>query len=419
MRLPSAVRAEVRSGGTHRRFRATEPAMPLDLTQTLSDLVALPSLNPMGRTVLTDDFLETRVTDYLQAFFARLGVPWERTVVEPSRDNIVARFEGDPTLPLLMYEAHQDTVPVDGMTIPPFVPTVRDGKLYGRGSCDIKGGMTAMLGALVRLHEDGPAGRPTVVMACTVNEENGFSGAKALVELWESGRSQVLPRKPDAAIVAEPTLLDVVVAHKGALRWRCRTTGVAAHSSQPDRGQNALYRMARVLVALERYQAEVAPTLPSHPLCGGVTLSVGTIHGGISVNTVPDDCSIEIDRRLIPDEDGHDAYREVRDYLTACPELDFPVIHDEPWMWGITLSDRRNRPLAERLAAVARGVCGKSEPIGVPYGTDAACIGRGGVPAVVFGPGSIAQAHTADEWLCLEQLQLASEILYRFAREFR
>lgn len=394
----------------------------MDLVATLSDLIAIPSVNPMGRQVVGDTFLEARVTNYLEALFTRMGLPWERTTVEPGRDNIVARFDGEPgsgaAERILMLEAHQDTVPVDGMTIPPFTPEVRDGRIYGRGSCDIKGGMAAMLGALSRIVEERPADRPTIVMACTVNEENGFSGARALVESWEKGTSKLLPRRPDAVVVAEPTLLDVVVAHKGALRWRLRTRGRASHSSQPDRGVNAVYRMAKVLLALERFQNDLAPTLPAHPLCGGVTLSVGSVHGGISVNTVPDECAIEIDRRLVPGEEGQDAFLELKRYLDRCPELDFDIEHETPWMWGVTLSDTINRPLGERLAAAARGVAGRSRLIGVPYGTDAAIINRGGAPAVVFGPGSIAQAHTCDEWLDLEQLRLASEILYRFASGF-
>src|SRR5262249_33706533 len=147
---------------------------------------------------------------------------------------------------LMLLEAHQDTVPVGGMTIEPFTPTVRDGRLYGRGACDIKGGMAAMLAACARLAKERPAAMPTVVMACTVNEEHGFTGATALVRQWaESGG--FIPRRPDAAVIAEPTQLQVVVAHKGVVRWRCHTRGRAAHSSQPQMGDNAIFRMARVL----------------------------------------------------------------------------------------------------------------------------------------------------------------------------
>ncbi|HEY4313539.1 MAG TPA: M20 family metallopeptidase [Pirellulales bacterium] len=393
--------------------------MPLDLVDTLSQLVATPSVNPMGRPVSGPEFFEYRMTDWLQAFFNRLSLPWVRQTVEPKRDNIVARFDGDRAPgdggKVILLEAHQDTVPVDGMTIPPWQPTVRDGRIYGRGSCDIKGGMTAMLGALVRLVEEKPGSRPTVIMACTVNEEHGYSGAQALTRLWTSaGQDSIIPRTPDAAIIAEPTNLDVVVAHKGAVRWRCHTHGRAAHSSQPQLGDNAIYKMARVLTALENYARDVPASAAAHPLCGRPSLSVGVISGGLSVNTVPARATIEIDRRIIPGEDGETAYRQVVDYVTHRTELGASLEHERPYLEGRSLSDGPNKVLAGQLIEAARRVRGQAAEIGVPFGTDAATIAGAGVPSVVFGPGSIAQAHTADEWLSLDELTAASEALYQF-----
>lgn len=395
--------------------------MTTDLVQILSDLVAIPSVNPMGRPLKGPEYLEHRMTEYLERWFRELGLEWERQTVEPQRDNIVARLDGE-TSPekggaVIMFEAHQDTVPVDGMTIEPFKPTLRDGRLYGRGSCDIKGGMSAMLAAVARLAKERPAGMPTIMMACTVNEEHGYSGAVRLTEMWGPGSKSIFPRRPDLGIIAEPTSLNVVVAHKGALRWKLRTQGRAAHSSQPHMGENAVYRMARVLLALESYARDVLPQLGEHPLCGRATLSVGTIAGGLSVNTVPDECSIEIDRRLLPGEDGRAAWKHVTEWLGERLGKDYPLTHDTPWMWGATLTDEHNGELAARLASLGCQLlgAGKSRTIGVPFGTDASKISESGVPSVVFGPGSIDQAHTCDEWLSLDELRRASEILYRFA----
>lgn len=394
------------------------PAMAIDLVQTLSDLVAIPSVNPMGRPLDGPEFYEERVTDYLQGLFERLGLRWQRQLVQPRRENIVARLEGarspESGGPLIMLEAHQDTVPVDGMTIDPWKPQVRDGRLYGRGACDIKGGMTAMLGALARLADTRPPNMPTVIMACTVNEEHGYSGASELPKLWAEGSQSLIPRKPDAAVVAEPTDLDVVVAHKGAVRWKCRTHGVAAHSSQPQRGKNAVYAMASVLEALERYADELPKLVPEHPLCGRATLSVGTIQGGLSVNTVPDVCTIEIDRRLLPGEEGRAAYEHVLAYLRQAIKRPVDIEHEHPYLLGTTLSDRDNGDVAERLAATLRRVLGRGKKIGVSFGTNASRTSAAGVPTVVFGPGSIDQAHTADEWLSIEELEKASNVLYEF-----
>jgi acetylornithine deacetylase len=401
--------------------------MPLDLVATLSDLVALPSVNPMGRGVAGPEFFEHRVTDYLEQLLRRFQIPTFRQPIAPLRENLLARIDGDisPEIggELLLFEAHQDTVGVEGMTIEPWTPTIRDGRLYGRGSCDVKGGLTAMLGAIVRLAEEranplaGNSGpRPTVVLACTVNEEHGFSGAKGLCQLWSKAPSEFFPRAPDAAVVAEPTELKIVVAHKGMVRWRCHTHGRAAHSSNPGLGDNAIYRMARAVEILERYGREILPRQGEHPLCGRPTLSVGTIVGGSGVNTVPDRCTIEIDHRLLPGDDPQTAWRRTIDYVSSQLGDAAAVQHIEqepPLMNSGGLSDAANGPLADRLASVIQEITGRADRIGVPFGTDAAVISAAGVPTVVFGPGSIDQAHTADEWIALDQLPQASDILYR------
>ncbi|MEK6238640.1 MAG: M20 family metallopeptidase [Planctomycetales bacterium] len=395
--------------------------MALDPVDTLSQLVAIPSVNPMGRGLTGPEFLETRVTQRLEEMFDALGVPWTRQSVEPDRDNIIARLDGavspEQGGQVILWEAHQDTVPVDGMTIDPWDPIVRDGKLQGRGSCDVKGGMTAMLAAFSRLVEERPPGMPTLLIACTINEEYGYSGARRLTEMWAGENDSFFPRAPDAVIVAEPTNLNVVVAHKGTLRWKCRVRGRAAHSSQPHLGDNAIYKMARVLIALEAYHREIVPTISKHPLCGSPSLSVGTISGGLSVNTVPDECVIDIDRRLLPGEHGEAVFRQVQEFVAGYQDVPQEIEHDEPWMWGDSLSADHNETVAGRLRDASVETGGRCELVGVPYGTNASQFARAGIPSVVFGPGSIDQAHTADEWLSLDELHRAVEILHRFGSQ--
>ncbi len=390
--------------------------MPLDVVQLLCELVRTPSVNPMGREFSGDEYLEAAMTARLETVFQELQLPYFVQEVEPRRCNIVARLEGDPDAGVTVFEAHQDTVPVEGMTIRPWEPEIRDGRVFGRGSCDIKGGMACMLTALSRLAEERPAGMPTIVMACTVNEEYGYAGATAMAGSWAAGTAPAMPVLPNGVIVAEPTLLDVVVAHKGVSRWRCHTRGKAAHSSMPHLGDNAFYRMARVLTAIERYATEEAPQLGQHALVGGPTISVGLIQGGISVNTVPDQCTIEIDRRVIPGEDALEAYQRVVDYVAAATGNDPHVSHDAPYIASNGLDMGRNEGLATRLGEVARAHGGGGQRIGVPYGTDAPAFDAVGAPTVVFGPGSIDQAHTCDEWIDVDQLQRAVDIYYEFGK---
>jgi acetylornithine deacetylase len=384
----------------------------LDPVETLEQLVAIPSVNPMGGAVEGPNLGEARLTAHLEEQFRRLGLPVERHSVAPGRENILARLDGDASI--LLLDAHQDTVPTEGMTIEPFRPERRQGRLYGRGACDTKGGMAAMLTALSRLAEQPPGDRPTIVAVCTVNEEFGLSGSAALTELWAGGRSKLLPRRPDAALVLEPTGLDVVVAHKGVTRWRCHTRGRAAHSSTPEAGDNAIYKMARAVAALEHYATHVLSRAAPHPLCGRPTLSVGTIHGGTAANVVPERCTVEIDLRVPVGQQPEAARREVIDHLQRNAGLDFPLEHEPATMQGHPLSDHDNGALAARLSAAVEHVAGACRLVGAAYATDGGHFSAAGVPSVVFGPGNIAQAHTADEWIDLDQLRQAADVLYRF-----
>ena len=386
----------------------------MDPLEILKTLVSIPSVNPMGRDLSGPEYFETRVSDWLCEFFADRKIAFERIEVVEGRSNVIARVDAGSDRPTIILDAHQDTVPIDGMTIDPFDPVVRDGKIYGRGACDVKGGMAAMLFTVARLAEERPPGAANVIISCTCDEESNVQGITDLVRLWtdEDRHSPLIPTRPDLALVAEPTLLDIVVAHRGATRWKIRTSGRACHSSQPEQGVNAIYRMARVVSALEDYAAGLADRVTPHPLCGNATLSVGLVNGGVSVNTVPDECLIEVDRRVIPGEDGAGVMQDVREHLEQ--NVDVPFEFLPPWLVGIPLPDEGNQEWAEQLQAHISEIAGPHELVGVPYGTHASRFAASGVPGIVCGPGSIDQAHTKDEWLDVAELQQAAEIYYRF-----
>ena len=383
----------------------------LDILKTL---ISIPSVNPMGRDLTGPEFLETRLSDWLCDFFSGREIPFERIEVVPGRSNVIARVQADETRPTIVLDAHQDTVPVDGMTIDPFHPVIADGKISGRGACDVKGGMAAMLHAFARLADERPPDAANVVMSCTCDEEANVQGITDLVKLWtdEDRHSDLVPERPDLALVAEPTLLDIVVAHRGATRWKVKTTGRACHSSQPEQGTNAIYRMARVVSALEDYASGLKDRVTPHHLCGPATLSVGLIEGGVSVNTVPDECVVEVDRRVIPGEDGAGVIDDVRAHLDAHAGVPYEFL--PPWLVGVPLPDEGNQEFAEQLLTHINEIAGPRQLVGVPYGTHASRFANSGVPGIVCGPGSIDQAHTRDEWLEISELEHAAEIYFRF-----
>ncbi|MFM7148272.1 MAG: M20 family metallopeptidase [Gemmataceae bacterium] len=378
-----------------------------ETTRLLRDLVSLPSINPMGRPLTGPEIFEHRVTDYLEAHFQALGVRFERQSIAPLRDNILAYFEPDHATSTFVFEVHQDTVPTDQMTIDPFGATIENGRLHGRGACDVKGGMASMIHAFSRLVREKPARAARVVLACTVDEESTFLGVQRLVRDDLRGGCQ----GPIAAIVAEPTNLDIVNAHKGAVRWHLRTSGLSCHSSRPEQGINAIYHMGMLLGHVEKY-AELLRTAKAHPLLGPATLSVGRIEGGTSVNTVPDRCQVEIDRRTIPGENIDEVPGDLETYLRKHAPAHINFSLSNPWLSCPALGPDESGHLVKQLGEAINGVRSSHQVMAVPYGTDASTLAGAGIPSVVFGPGSISQAHTADEWIDLDEVAMAAEILF-------
>jgi len=371
--------------------------------QLLAELVQRPSQNPMGLPLTGPGFGEAAVTDFLEELFRRWQLRFFRQPVEPGRQNIVAFLPGRQGAPVFLWEAHQDTVPAGAM-VDAFRPRIEDGRLYGRGACDVKGALAAMLTALHRLTAEPIERRCGIVLACVVDEEYHFRGIRELVQLSLG---------VDGAIVAEPTRLHIITAHKGIVRWRIHTQGRSCHSSQPELGSNAIYRMAQVVQAVERY-AEWLRGWRRDPLLGPATLNVGRIEGGISANIVPERCTIDLDRRVLPSEELHRVPAELAQFLSRAIGQD-GWWQEEPWMVLPPLSADGKDSLVARLSMAVSQVLGQASVGTVPYGTDASTLQAAGIPCVVFGPGDIAQAHTASEWVALSEVEQAAEILYRFA----
>jgi acetylornithine deacetylase/succinyl-diaminopimelate desuccinylase family protein len=370
--------------------------------QTLADLVSINSVNP----AYAGGPGEAGVADYVEAFFRARGVETERQEVFPGRDNVIARAPGRDPGKWIVLEAHMDTVSVEGMTIPPFDPVIREGLLHGRGACDTKAGLAAMMHAAAEIAGLPADERPLcgVLLAAVVDEEHAYRG---VVRLCDGLRAE-------AAVVAEPTELRAVICSKGVLRWKIRVLGRAAHSSKPHLGENAILGMARVIAALEEFERELGGR--SHPLAGVATCNVGVIRGGVQVNFVPDQCEIELDRRLLP---GETAAAALAEYGKLLARLDgIRVEMDEPMLVDEALDTPADSPVA-RAAAVALEQMGLDGALlGVPYGSDASKLSRAGVPSIVFGAGSIDRAHAAVEYVEVGQVKSALDFYRNFVLNF-
>jgi succinyl-diaminopimelate desuccinylase len=370
-----------------------------DLLSYARALIGAPSENPGG----TEDAAASVAADIL----ASLGATPEIIRGDEGRPSVVARF-GDRDRPSLAWNGHLDTVPAgsaDTWTSPPFAGEIHDGKLIGRGACDMKGAIAAAFASAAAIARVGvPLGGSLWFHLAADEELAGIHGTKVL---WERGMLD-----QDAAIVGEPTELQLGVAERGGAWITATAHGTAAHGSQPHRGVNAITSMARLLPRLE----EALPDL-THPLIGGPTVNAALIEGGSAPNVVPDRCVVDIDRRLLPGEDDPEAvlapFRRLIDEIRADhPEVRIDVTIRE-WTDAAEASpDERIVRLAGAALAEAGG--GPAAAAGFSGITEARYyLNHAKIPTVILGPGSITVAHTADEWITVDELATAARAYAR------
>jgi acetylornithine deacetylase/succinyl-diaminopimelate desuccinylase-like protein len=363
----------------------------------LAELIALPSVNPAFLPPRHPHTGEKRVADFLMSIAARAGLEVEFQKVLPNRSNLIARLlPKNKIRQTILLAPHLDTVGADGTC---FIPQRKNGRLHGRGACDTKGSIAAMLSALCELANSKSRPLETeIVFAGLIDEEHAQAGSRALVA---SGF------KADLAIVGEPTKLQVVTAHKGSLWLELETRGKAAHGATPHLGQNAIHEMARIVDVLETdYAAQLRRR--KHPLLGAGTVNVGKISGGTQPNIVPDRCAISIDRRTLPGETEAGVRREISALLKS--KRLSAKISNAKLAPALALETNPKLPLVREFFSSVE----QARPVGVDYFCDAAILAAGGIPSVVFGPGDIAQAHTADEWISLAELECGKNLLLRF-----
>ncbi len=365
----------------------------------LRELIALPSVNPAYAGAEDTITGEGRVAEFLSTVAASAGLDVSFEEVLPGRPNVFAQLTPSGKVKSRVWLVpHMDTV---NGSEEQFVPRTKDGRLFGRGACDTKGSVAAMLTSICSLARPGKRPQHTEISFLgVVDEEHAQSGSRWVAK---SGL------KADLAITGEPTCLKVVTAHKGSSWLRLETRGKSAHGATPQLGKNAIHLMARVVELIETEYREQLTRKP-HSLLGPATVSVGVISGGTQPNVVPDRCAVEIDRRTLPGETEAGIRKDLRLFLRArgfaarCSSSKLaPCLPLE------------TDPEAPLVAQFMRTL-GQRSPAGVHYFCDASVLAHAGIPSVVFGPGDIAQAHTGNEWIDLQELDRSVDMLSRFLR---
>jgi acetylornithine deacetylase len=324
----------------------------------------------------------------------------------PGRPNVVATL-GPTDAPALMLNGHLDVVGVEGMVHEPFSADLRSDRLYGRGSADMKGGVAAMCAAAVASASSDSERQ--ILITAVVDEEYESLGMRALLAAGI---------RAEQAIITEPTTLAICPAHRGFAWFDVELTGRAAHGSRYDVGIDAIMHAGLLLAELDRLEHTRAEG-PTHPLLGRGSLHASTIEGGVGMSTYPERCKLAIERRTIPGESVQKATREIED-ACARVKLDRPEFEAR-----VTLSTAQlpsdvpvDAPIVKRLVGAIKreGIPVRIE--GLSAWTDAALLNEAGIPTVCFGPGDIALAHAAEEFVPVDDIEGATRVLARVVREW-
>lgn len=372
-----------------------------DAAALAAQLVEIESINP---DIVEGGSGELDVARFVAEWCERAGLDTELTELAPRRANVVAVARGSGGGRSLMLNAHMDTVGVAGMS-DPFVPRLEGGRLYGRGSCDMKGSLAACMLATAAAKQRGLRG--DVILTAVADEEFASIGTEAVAATLVA----------DAAIVTEPTQLQLAVAHRGFVHLEIEVEGRAAHGSRPDLGIDAIAKMGRVLVGIEELDRSLRAS-PTHPHLGSGSVHASLVEGGQEFSSYPARCALQAERRTIPGETAELAEQELRDIVARAGEgdPDFSArfrapISREPFA---VPEDAEIVRLVRRHAAAALGV--EPDVVGVPFWADSALLAAAGIPTVVFGPRGEG-LHSESEWVDVASVERCVEIYLAVAAE--
>ncbi len=375
---------------------------PTSVETLLQQMVRIDTVNT---TVSGNPLAEAKLTAYLESLAQSWGMKTRRLPVPGRGDNLLVTPAAapDPAAQGLVFMSHIDTVATAGMTIDPLSGEIKDGRVWGRGSSDTKGTGASMLWAFKQyLSDKGP--KRNVAIVFTLDEEYGMLGVRHFI----SNGWNELGFKARGVIVGEPTRLQPIIAHNGIARWKIVTQGVASHSATPANGRSAISDMMRVV---QRIESVYIPSLTAHhAMTGKAQASVNLISGGSQVNIIPDRCEVTVDRRVTPGEVMADVLPAVERELDVLRAADKSLrVHIEPLFMGPPSDPVVAAPLLPWIESALVKQSLPTQTYGKPYGTEAGDLSAAGIPAIVIGPGDLAQAHTKDEWVLIEQLHLGVE----------
>ena len=372
------------------------------LNSLLNDLVAIDSINP---DLVAHAAGEGPIAAFIAGWLTRAGLEVELDEALPGRPNVVGIARGTGGGKALLLNGHVDVVGVAGMA-DPFRPRLENGRFYGRGAYDMKGGLAACMVAAAEAKKHDLRG--DVIVTAVVDEEYAGLGTMSIAERYRA----------DGAIVAEPTELQLVVAHKGFVWFEVETQGVAAHGSRPHLGVDAIVKMGGVLAGLDRLADELSRRA-AHPLLGPPSIHASTISGGGEWSTYPDRCALAIERRLLPGETGDAAEAELRvivDRLAAADPTFKATVRRV--LERVPLETSPDAAVLSVVRQAAEGVLARTvEPTGVSFWTDAASLHNAGIPTVLFGPLGEG-AHAAVEWVDLASVQTCADVYLATALDF-
>ncbi len=391
-RMPIDPALSIATDTEQRVLAAVDDAETLD---NLARLVRARSENPPGQ--------ESEAAAVVAGALARVGIFAELRDVAPGRPNVVAAI-GARARPSLVFNGHTDTMPAgSGWTVDPFAAIIDGDRMLGRGTADTKGGLAAMVGAIAAIHRSGVSLAGRLELHAVVDEESGATGtARAVADCLAA----------DWAILAEPTALRVARASNGQVDMRIRFHGEAAHGSTPGEGRSAIADAARFVGLIEEANAGLADA-PVHPLTGSPSVMVGTIQGGVQTSIVPAVCEVTVDRRLMPGQAAAEALTDL-DRLLERLAAERPGLSVEREAF-LSIPPVEVGPDVRVVRELERAIYGQTDVMDAVTGlratSDAATYITAGIPAVVFGPGSLADAHRADEGVSLAQVRAATRIL--------